>query len=138
LRNIQLVSQAVDGDLMAGLIFAAIIQANVRGISGDPELSKKYGPMGEIPPDRLRRPISVNALSEQLGVPYETTRRHVNRLLAKGWCVKVGARGVIVPGAVIGAPTMIETGIKQYAYLIQFLRQLGAIGFKVDGPALPD
>jgi hypothetical protein len=132
LRNVGLMSENFDGDLMLGLIFTAIVQANVRQISDDPVLSAKYGPLGAIPPDDLRQPISVNALSESLAIPYETTRRYVNRLVKLGWCVKVGGRGVVVPGAVIGTPQALAAGAKQYGYLMHFLRQLKEIGFEAE------
>ena len=128
LRNVEVMSEAAEGDLMAGLIFSAIVQANVRPISNDPKLGKTYGQMDAIPPDELRSPISVNALAESLRIPYETTRRHVNKLIKLGFCVKVGARGVIVPAAVIASPTLVKGGLQQYSHLMHFLGQLKDIG----------
>jgi hypothetical protein len=129
LRNVEVVSEAADGDLMAGLICSAIIQANVRPLNNDPKLGKTYGHMDAIPPDELRSPVSVNALAESLGIPYETTRRHVNKLIKLGYCVKVGTRGVIVPSAIIASPTMVKGGLQQYSHLMHFLGQLKDIGF---------
>ncbi len=128
LRNVEVVSEAADGDLMAGLICSAIIQANVRPINNDPKLAKAYGQMDAIPPDELRSPVSVNALAESLKIPYETTRRHVNKLIKQGICVKVGARGVIVPATVIASPRMMKGGLQQYSHLMRFLGQLKDIG----------
>ena len=132
LRNVEVMSEAVDGDLMLGLIFTAIVQANVRHISDDPELGKQFGLMGSVPPDELRQPISINALSESLNIPYETTRRYVHRLLDLEWCIKVGNRGVVVPGAIIASPQALSAGFKQYSHLVHFLRQLKDIGFQID------
>jgi len=132
LRNVELMSETFDGDLMLGLIFSAILQANVRHISSDPALGAKYGLMGSVPPDELRQPISVNALSESLGIPYETTRRYVNQLLKRGLCIKVGGKGVVIPGAVISSPEAMAAGVKQFNHLMHFLRQLKEIGFEVD------
>ena len=129
LRNVEVLSENFDGDLMLGLIFAAILQANVRHISEDPVLGAKYGLLGAVPPDELREPISVNALSESLGIPYETTRRYVNRLVAMDLCVKVGGRGVMIPGAIIASPKALAAAAKQFAHLTRFLRQLKDIGF---------
>ena len=128
LRNVEVLSEAAEGDLMAGLIFSAIVQANVRPISNDPKLGKAYGQMDAIPPDAVRSPISVNALAESLGVPYETTRRHVNKLIKDGFCVKVGSRGVIVPAEVIASPRLMKSGLQQYGHLMHFLGQLKEIG----------
>jgi len=129
LRNVEVMSDAAEGDLMGGLIFNAIVQANVRPISNDMKLSKTYGQMDAIPPDELRCPVSVNALAESLKIPYETTRRHVNKLIKDGWCVKVGTRGVIVPASVISSPALIKAGLQQYSHLMHFLGQLKDIGF---------
>ena len=128
LRNVEVVSEAAEGDLLGGLIFAAIVQANVRQISNSPKLSKTYGQMDAIPPDEMRTPVSVNALAESLKIPYETTRRHVNKLIKDGFCIKVGTRGLIVPGSVLGSPAMIKAGLQQYSHLMHFLGQLKEIG----------
>jgi hypothetical protein len=128
LRNVEVMSEAAEGDLMAGLIFSAIVQANVMPIANDPKLGKTYGQMNAVPPDELRSPISVNALAESLGIPYETTRRHVNKLIKLGFCVKIGSRGVIVPAAIIASPTLMKSGLQQYSHLMHFLGQLKDIG----------
>ena len=128
LRNVEVVSEAAEGDLMGGLIFSAILQANVSPISNNPKLGKTYGQMDAIPPDAVRSPISVNALAESLGIPYETTRRHVNKLIKDGFCVKVGSRGVIVPAEVIASPRLMKSGLQQYSHLMHFLGQLKEIG----------
>ena len=128
MRNVEVMSDAAEGDLMAGLIFSAIVQANVSPISNDPKLGKTYGQMDSIPPDELRSPVSVNALAESLGIPYETTRRHVNKLIKNGFCIKVGARGVIVPAEVIASPRLMKSGLQQYSHLMHFLGQLKDIG----------
>ena len=132
LRNVEVVSDAAEGDLMGGLIFAAIMQANVRPISNDPKLGKTYGQLDTIPPDEMRWPVSVNALAESLKIPYETTRRHVNKLIKDGVCVKVANRGVIIPATVVGSPAMIKAAFQQYSHLMHFLGQLREIGFLPD------
>ena len=129
LRNVEVVSEAAEGDLMGGLIFAAIMQANVRPISNDPKLGKAYGQLDTIPPDEMRWPVSVNALAESLKIPYETTRRHVNKLIKDGVCVKVANRGVIVPARVVGSPPMLKAAFQQYSHLMHFLGQLKDLGF---------
>jgi len=128
LRNVEVMSEAADGDLMAGLIFSAILQANVQPINNDLKLGKTYGQMNAIPPDELRTPVSVNALAESLKIPYETTRRHVNKLIKLGFCLKIGTRGVIVPAAVVASPTLMKGALQQYSHLMHFLGQLKEIG----------
>ena len=129
LRNVEVVSEAADGDLLGGLIFTAIMQANVRPISNDPKLGKTYGQLDTIPPDEMRWPVSVNALAESLKIPYETTRRHVNKLIKDGWCVKVANKGVIIPATVVGSPAMIQAAFRSFSHLQHFIGQLREIGF---------
>jgi hypothetical protein len=132
LRNVEVIAETMNGDLMLGLVFAAVLQANVRHVNDDPSLRDRHGPTHALVPDEVRRPISVNALSESLGIPYETTRRYVNRLLAMGWCVKAGSRGIIIPVEVLQSPEALSAAAKQIGHMMHYLRQLKEIGFTID------
>jgi hypothetical protein len=82
------------------LILVAITQANVDLLQRDPELNRQYATYDQVPPDSLRRPISINAVSQSLGVPFETARRRVARLAAARLC-NITPAGVIVPSPVV-------------------------------------
>jgi hypothetical protein len=100
LHSVDLMSRIVGGDILRGVIFTAIVDANVRHIRpGDP-IAQSYSEAGDQVPDEIRRPISVHALALELDVPYETTRRHVNALIAGGFCERTET-GIVVPGTVI-------------------------------------
>ncbi len=100
LHSVDLMSRIVGGDILRGVIFTAIVDANVRHIRpGDP-LSQSYSEAGDQVPDEIRRPISVHALALELDIPYETTRRHVNALIASGFCERTET-GIVVPATVI-------------------------------------
>lgn len=72
-----------DGDLVRGVVQIAIVQAT-RSLDGvDPD-----GP--GAPP----RAVSVRAIGQSLGLPYETTRRKVVELEEKGLCRRVSGSGV--------------------------------------------
>jgi len=112
LRSIETLSKTVGhGDILRGVIFLAIVDANTRDLRPETRLSQAYSEAGDTVPDELRRPISVHALALSLDLPYETTRRHVNHLIADGLCVRTES-GVQVPGAVLGRETM-TIGLKQ-------------------------
>ncbi|HYG25775.1 MAG TPA: hypothetical protein VD906_02600 [Caulobacteraceae bacterium] len=111
LRSIDLMTNAVGGDLVKGLIFVAIVQANTQHIITDEVLNQAYSESDKAPPDEARRPVSVHALSVSLGIPYETTRRYVNKLLSDGYCQRV-RRGLVVPGEVLTRPEMVM-GLKR-------------------------
>jgi DNA-binding Lrp family transcriptional regulator len=87
-------------DFVDALVLMAVTQANVEPVLRDAELNRRYATYDQAPPDDLRRPISVNALSQSLGIPFETVRRRVARLATIG-LYRVGPHGVIVPGWVL-------------------------------------
>ncbi len=91
-RGVEIVARAHNGDLLRGIIFTAIAVANGEAapVSGGGE----------------RRPVSVMSISHSIGVPYETTRRYVNILVAEGLCVRDGRRGVIIPASALLSPEM--------------------------------
>ncbi|MDB5417842.1 MAG: hypothetical protein JWP50_1261 [Phenylobacterium sp.] len=71
------------GDPLTGLILLEMARANAEHLpSGATRIDR---PM----PDAQRKPIPVLALSRRLGLPPETTRRHVRRLEAEGFCRRV-------------------------------------------------
>ena len=111
LRSIDLMTSVVGGELVKGLIFIAIVQANTQHIIADEAMAQAYSESGDRVPDEARRAVSVHALSVSLGIPYETTRRYVNKLLEEGFCIRV-ARGLVVPAEVLAREEMI-VGLKR-------------------------
>lgn len=87
---------AVGRPLLDRLMLIAIVQANVQPVTSNPDLQSKYSTLDEPPPDYVRRPISISALSVMLGLPFETVRRRCRRLIADGDC-KLSDDGLLVP-----------------------------------------
>jgi hypothetical protein len=101
LKSLKLVTRSFGGsEILRGVIFIAIIDANVRHIEPGSELAQTYAGAGSAIPDELRKPISIHALAHELSLPYETTRRHVNGLIDAGLCRR-RETGVIVPTAAL-------------------------------------
>ena len=73
-------------DFTDALILAALMQGNTAPLAGDLELQRRYGVFARPPPASVRRPISMSALSTSLGVPFETVRRRMKRLVGAGVC----------------------------------------------------
>lgn len=88
IRGIEIAARAHGGDLLRGIIFTAIAVANSEHLGAG-------GEMAEGADDR--RPVSVLAIANSIGVPYETTRRYVNMMVRDGQCVRLGRRGVVIP-----------------------------------------
>src|SRR5207342_3648220 len=77
------------GDLLDTLVSLALIQANVGHIDNHgPDAPAGLRSDGAVPDD-LRRPVSVLALADALGLPYETTRRRIAGLAEAGLCTRV-------------------------------------------------
>lgn len=73
-------------DFTDALILATLVQCNSAPLAGDVVLQRRYGAFDSPPPESVRRPISVNAISASLGLPFETVRRRTKRLVAEGLC----------------------------------------------------
>jgi DNA-binding Lrp family transcriptional regulator len=83
---------AVGRPLLDRLILIAIVQANVQPVTSSLDLQSQYSTLDAVPPEHLRRQVSISALSEMLGLPFETVRRRVRRLVMNGDCEVVGDR----------------------------------------------
>jgi hypothetical protein len=93
LRSLKMIGELAGGELLTGLVSLARVQANVAHLD---RLAGGFAGIDTAPPDELRRPVSVLALSSSLGLPYETIRRHVAKMVAAGQCVRVKG-GVVAP-----------------------------------------
>jgi len=116
-------------DFLDALILMAISQANVEPILRDPELNRQFATYDRAPPDELRRPISINAVAQSLGAPFETVRRRVTRLSKVG-VYRLTPSGVVVPTWVVqlgGHRASAEAGYRRAQALYFELEQLGAL-----------
>lgn len=93
IRGVEIIARAHDGDLVRGIIFTAIAVAN-----------SESAPVASA--ETNLRPVSVMSIASSIGVPYETTRRYVNLLVAEGLCERMGRSGVVVTQAALLRPGM--------------------------------
>ncbi|WP_411286659.1 hypothetical protein [Phenylobacterium sp.] len=116
-------------DATDGLLLLAITQANLAPLIRDPVLQRTYATVDQPPPDESRRPVSMNALSNSLGIPFETVRRRVASL-AKDGVVEVTSRGVYLPQATVSSPfyrLALEVTYRLVGSLYHRLRDLGLL-----------
>ncbi len=130
LRSAKLISEFTGGDLYSGMILHVITIANIGYVDHDP-YDVRYASIEDLPPDEARRPISILAVAGSLGLPYETTRRCVNKLVKAGLCIKVKG-GVVVPSAVWEDPREGETILTNMANVRRFYRALKRVGVTFD------
>jgi hypothetical protein len=131
LRCASLVAGLSDGDLMEGLILRTIIAGNVNHLDRDPNSPGRFASVDDIPPDEVRRPISVLAIANTLSLPYETTRRYANTLLKKGRCVRTKG-GLIAPAARNAEPADQEAILANMANLRRLVTALRQAGIEFD------
>jgi hypothetical protein len=85
-----------DREPLDALIFTAALDANMSLVDRDASLHGAYGGATASAPDDLRRPVSMNAMAQSLGLPFETVRRRLLRMARAELCV-IGPRGVVIP-----------------------------------------
>jgi hypothetical protein len=126
LRSIQLLVEFSGGDLVTALVFLAIVSANVSHLNVDGP-DAPHADSDDVPPDEVRKPISVLALAGSLKLPYETTRRHVAKLLQSGQCERVSG-GLIVPARVLLSARHTEVMGANLTNLRRLFRALNKAG----------
>ena len=115
------------------LILMTITQANVQPVLRDPALDRRYATYEDAPPDSLRRPISVNAVSQSLGIPYETVRRRAARLARIRLCSATPA-GLIVPATVVKLDSHKAAAEANYARTRALHLRLTRLGLTPETP----
>ena len=118
-------------DIVDRLLIAAVIDANLGAIKQDQGLQFTYGALDAASPDELLRPVSVNAVAQSVGLPFETVRRRIARLTRDGACVATDG-GVLVPQAALASPAFKSMSVARFERLRQFHAEL------VAADALPD
>ncbi|HEX3407060.1 MAG TPA: hypothetical protein VHS81_07460, partial [Caulobacteraceae bacterium] len=123
-RALQLLADLY-GDTRSGVVVQTIVAANTAYLDTRGGDGWRYAGIDEAPPDEARRPISIARVAESLGLPYETARRHVEKLFAAHVCVRVPG-GVIVPGALQDSPAAVRAMLANVGYVRKFARDLDA------------
>lgn len=85
-----------DFDLLDALIVTSVAQANLDPVYRDARLKLDFATSENCPSDALRRPISINALAQSMGLPFETVRRRIVGLSAQD-LLRTSKQGVFAP-----------------------------------------
>ena len=88
---------------------------NVAHIADDPVLAQTYGI--DLVPDEHRKPVSIHAMAQSLGLPYPTVRRHTLRMIESGMAVRRDG-GIIIPTNAIEATLENAERNGQYLYKV--------------------
>ncbi|HEY4942390.1 MAG TPA: hypothetical protein VII56_13265 [Rhizomicrobium sp.] len=128
MRGIDMLGRLRGDNLLDGLVFTALWTANVQHITNSPE-NLKYGGLRELPPDELRRPVTVHALASALRIPYETLRRTANKLVRQDVAVRIGNKGLIVPRLQLAKVESYDTVRRSYGSIVRAVADLHRAGF---------
>ena len=116
------------GSLVTGLVLMDMIHANTEDLEdtegGDDEGG--WSPAGFVPDD-LRRGVRPSALSERLGIPNETVRRHIQRLLDDDLCEQTGD-GFVVPARVLARQPFVQYMLDNQSHLHRLYAGLAEFG----------
>ena len=111
------------GDAVTAYLSSTIIAANIRHITADPALAQRYAGDDEIPPDSERRAVTLRALARAAEMPFETVRRRVAGLIARGTVVQRDA-GVVMPTRVLAQEPYIGNNQRIAGFFEQMLETL--------------
>lgn len=137
LKMARLVALSVNRDFTTALVLLALSRANVRPIMESGESVQQYGAADAVPPDALRAPVTIYVLARELGLPYETVRRHVSKLKAAGLCQGVEGGGVIVPGSTWDDPIIVESVTECWRMAVGLVEEAASFGIIAPGVHAP-
>lgn len=127
LRVIETILESV-GDLAEGIVLLEIFRANVEQIPDDTRGREGLHP-ADFVDDALRTPVRINAVAARVGLPSETTRRHVMSLVDKGFVERTPV-GFVLPAAALAQPrlvTFMSENLTNLQRMFSGLAQLGML-----------
>lgn len=131
LRALKLLADLRGGEFLPALVSVAVIVANLAPLDAAESEEPRDRTLAQAAKDAARRPVSVMSVAGSLGLPYETARRHVMRLVDEGVCARI-AGGIVVTEAGLAAFGGEETIAGNMAGLKRLHRQLRRAGIDLD------
>lgn len=100
-------------DLLLTWVFFAAMAVNAEAITTDRELAWRYAYADTAPPDDLRRPATVRAIAERLGLGHEIVRRTTLRAIPAGMLERRRG-GYLAPVRAMQEAGMLGRGLDLY------------------------
>ncbi|WP_421737100.1 hypothetical protein [Caulobacter sp.] len=116
LRCVGLLSDVFGGDIISGLVFLAAVQASTQHLRNP---SAQDDCEEEFFPDEVRRPASLSAIARSLGIPVETTRRHVIKLERAGFAHRSKGGGVLVTADILAREDIRAAMLANSGYVLR-------------------
>jgi hypothetical protein len=121
----------VFGGFTNGLVYCGVLVTSSRRLLASPEEAWRYAAPDTPPPDEVREPVSLRALSATLELPFETTRRHANDLISRRLLTAVPGQGVTPHAEAVGPNALGRRIPALMGQAASMLRALVQIGFDV-------
>ena len=131
LRALRIIADLTEGDIITAIVLRAVVAGNIGYLDGHAAEAALYSDLETVPPDHLRRPVSILSVSGALGLPYETTRRHVHKLIASGRC-RMERDGVVAPSESLSGPAEQAATLANLANLRRLFRGLKRAGVELE------
>ncbi len=122
LASAALMARAFGNNHTTMIVFMSILRASTGHLNAD--RTPHPAAISGVFPDRLRRPVSIQAISELTGFPYETTRRHVLRLVESGYCSRLCSREFIVSEDVLRGPAFSRMAEENRTLMVGFVEHI--------------
>jgi hypothetical protein len=119
LSTAALMARAFDNDHTTMIVFMTILRASTSHLNKDRRVRPEA--VSGVFPDALRRPVTIMAISYLTGFPYETTRRHVLKLVESGHCSRLGSRDFIVSEDVLRTDAFARMAKENRPLLVGFV-----------------
>ena len=120
LRSAATIAPAFENDYESVIIFLAMTTQNSQALMLNQKHRRKFSSFREPIPMDLMRPVSRKSLARSTGLPRETVRRKVARLIERGLVVEANG-GLIVPPYVHDNPLYLEVLRPQETLLLRLL-----------------
>jgi DNA-binding transcriptional regulator YhcF (GntR family) len=128
LRRVAIAAAPLDNAFTPAIIWYTIFAQNVRKLTRS-AAHLEYGAADTVPPDALREPVSVHALAKTLRMPYETVRRQIAELEARGFVTRIPDKGLIVSNTTFARPEIFQQVALGGELVRTLIVDLGRAGF---------
>ncbi len=103
LRAASSIAVAFDHDYESAILFLSVTTQNSQNIMLKRDLRTRYASLSTPIDPELMTPVSRSALARSTGLPRETVRRKIAKMMERGLIIDT-PRGLIVPREVTGNP----------------------------------
>ena len=123
LDSLAIFSKLFDGDSTSMLIFFTMARCSVNHLNREkvPRVEATEGVFS----DAFRRPVAILSISDYLNLPYETTRRHVMKLVERGLCCRQGSRKFLISAETLSRPEFRALGRQTIDLSKAYLQVIG-------------